>query len=434
MNDFEYIKDVLSIKTAARYYGLKLNHADMCCCPMHGEKTPSMKIYEKGKNFHCFGCDEHGDVIDLTAKLHGISTFEAAKKLNEDFALGLSIGTYKPPPNAEKRLEYKRQENNTADNIRETDYTDFFRQASENIEKTDYHRGISLDTLKKFHIGFAANWRHPKAPDTVPTSPRLIIPTSKHSYLARDTRADLNDIQKKYAKSKVGNVSLFNAQALKNSKKPIFITEGEIDALSIIDSGGQAIALGSASNVNKLTELLEKYKPDEPLILSLDNDSAGIKAAQTLKENLDKLGIEHYELNISAQCKDCNKAFLTNKGEFAKRVDSAEKIRLIDNCKTVLTAYRSELKRIENSYGSYPKLQENMLKAEKLLSFSGGNEYKLLQNMPLIKDFARELREIMTKGSEVILPRRSITENIQTDKKVTEKRTDNSKGMKRNAR
>ena len=49
MNDFEYIKDVLSIKTAARYYGLKLNHADMCCCPMHGEKTPSMKKNEKGK-------------------------------------------------------------------------------------------------------------------------------------------------------------------------------------------------------------------------------------------------------------------------------------------------------------------------------------------------------------------------------------------------
>lgn len=90
MLDFKYISETVSIKAAAQLYGLKLNHSDMCNCPMHGEKTASMKIYEKNNIYHCFGCGEHGDVIDLTAKLNGLSTYEAAQLLDRDFGLGLS--------------------------------------------------------------------------------------------------------------------------------------------------------------------------------------------------------------------------------------------------------------------------------------------------------------------------------------------------------
>ena len=62
----------------------------------------------------------------------------------------------------------------------EPDYTSFFLQANRDIAKTSYHRGLTLETLNRFKLGDVESWTHPKAPQA-PPSPRLIIPTSKHS-------------------------------------------------------------------------------------------------------------------------------------------------------------------------------------------------------------------------------------------------------------
>lgn len=56
------------------------------CCPFHGEKTPSFKVYPT--NFHCFGCGESGDVVDFVVKMDGCTPAEAIEKLNAgDFEL-----------------------------------------------------------------------------------------------------------------------------------------------------------------------------------------------------------------------------------------------------------------------------------------------------------------------------------------------------------
>ena len=109
-------------------------------------------------------------------------------------------------------------------------------------------------------MGYVENWKHPKAPATVEASPRLIIPTSKHSYLARDTRTALTEEQKKYSKSKVGKVRIFNPQAVQQTARPVFIVEGEIDAMSICEVGGEALGMGSKGNVRQLVTLLENKK------------------------------------------------------------------------------------------------------------------------------------------------------------------------------
>ena len=41
--------------------------------------------------YHCFACGVGGDVIDFTARLFGISQYEAAKKLVEDFGLDIKV-------------------------------------------------------------------------------------------------------------------------------------------------------------------------------------------------------------------------------------------------------------------------------------------------------------------------------------------------------
>lgn len=50
-------------------------------CPYHDERTPSFYLYPDTSTFHCFGYQEHGDVIALTQKLLSVGFIEAAKYL-----------------------------------------------------------------------------------------------------------------------------------------------------------------------------------------------------------------------------------------------------------------------------------------------------------------------------------------------------------------
>ena len=98
-NVFEAVKQSVSTREAAEFYGIKVSRTGMACCPFHDDKNPSMKVDQR---FHCFGCGEDGDVIDFTAKLFDLSPKEAAEKLAQDF--GLIYDSQAPP-----RRRYVRQ-------------------------------------------------------------------------------------------------------------------------------------------------------------------------------------------------------------------------------------------------------------------------------------------------------------------------------------
>lgn len=84
MNLFEAVKDSVTARRAAEWYGFKVSRNGMMKCPFHQDKTPSMKIERR---FYCFGCLETGDVIDLVAKLYDLTKKEAALKLAADFCI-----------------------------------------------------------------------------------------------------------------------------------------------------------------------------------------------------------------------------------------------------------------------------------------------------------------------------------------------------------
>jgi DNA primase len=50
-------------------------------CPFHEDKNPSFYLYSDTNKFYCFGCGEHGDVIDLYMKLAGVEFKTAVKEL-----------------------------------------------------------------------------------------------------------------------------------------------------------------------------------------------------------------------------------------------------------------------------------------------------------------------------------------------------------------
>ena len=85
MNLFETVKAAVTPRMAAERYGLPIQQGSMVCCSFHADRTPSMKLNED--YFYCFGCGASGDVIDLAARLFGLSGYDAAKKLATDFGM-----------------------------------------------------------------------------------------------------------------------------------------------------------------------------------------------------------------------------------------------------------------------------------------------------------------------------------------------------------
>ena len=85
MNLFDTVKAAVIPPMAAERYGLPVRQGNMVCCPFHNDRTPSMKLNED--YFYCFGCGASGDVIDLAARLFGLSGYDAAKKLAADFGI-----------------------------------------------------------------------------------------------------------------------------------------------------------------------------------------------------------------------------------------------------------------------------------------------------------------------------------------------------------
>lgn len=93
-NIFEAVKESVTTRQAAEYYGVQVGRNGMACCPFHDDKHPSMKIDHR---FHCFGCQADGDVIDFTARLFSLSSKEAALKLAEDFSVHYDAKGHDPP-------------------------------------------------------------------------------------------------------------------------------------------------------------------------------------------------------------------------------------------------------------------------------------------------------------------------------------------------
>ena len=153
-NVFEAVKQSVSTREAAEFYGIKVSRTGMACCPFHDDKNPSMKVDQR---FHCFGCGEDGDVIDFTAKLFNLSPKEAAEKLAQDF--GLIYDSQAPP-----RRRYVRQKTE-AQKFRED------RQRCYRVLSDYYY------LLKKWEAD-----RSPRTPEEEP-HPRFVEAIQKKTYV-----------------------------------------------------------------------------------------------------------------------------------------------------------------------------------------------------------------------------------------------------------
>jgi DNA primase len=122
-------------------------------CPFHNEKTPSFNVNSDRQIFHCFGCQEGGDVIAFLMKHDGLSFPEAARSLAGE--LGIEIPEERGAPEA--GLGSRIYE---ANEIAQELYREALRQPEGEIARSYLtSRGFDGAAADQFGIGFApARW------------------------------------------------------------------------------------------------------------------------------------------------------------------------------------------------------------------------------------------------------------------------------------
>jgi DNA primase len=151
MNPKDQIKENLSIiDVVSTYVRLEKSGAQFRArCPFHNERTPSFYVSPERKSFHCFGCQVHGDIFTFVEKIENIPFFEALKILAD--RAGVSL----------KDSERNKEESRLVALLKEA--TEHFeKNLSGSPEAKQYliERGLSEETIKTFHVGYAKNeWR-----------------------------------------------------------------------------------------------------------------------------------------------------------------------------------------------------------------------------------------------------------------------------------
>ena len=267
-------------------------------CPICGSgtgnnHTGAFTFYPENNKYYCFSCQASGDIFSLYAEINHLDIkkdFQQIKtELEEKYRIFSDIPQKKQEDKADKK---------------EKDYTKFFEFAESRLHETDYltKRGISPDTQRKFHCGYVSDFMYKNNQMT----PAVIIPTSNSSFAWRSTAENL--------KQKRGKANILNISAL--NQPYCFVVEGEIDCMSIDECGFPCIGLGSVSNIGKIFN----YNSNSVLIIAMDNDNAGRKAAKKLSALCEEHGTPYImaQNDVYGGFKDANDLLLHDRETLVK--------------------------------------------------------------------------------------------------------------------
>lgn len=306
---------------------------------------------EDGAHYKCFKCGLHEDTLGLWKIYTGAADMKAAMKgFCSTYHIGNDNGgageilnynsridnpsparakggtTQEPGTNngytyTHTHNEAKPPVNTNGTGESEETFLPYFKECAARLKDTDYlkKRGISTGTVEKFpFLGYDPSFKgsHGK------TWKALIIPTSPTSYVARNTDPAAPK-DERYKKQ--GTMHLYSISGQIGVKVPLIICEGEIDTLSIVEAGGEAIGLGSTANYEKAIDALRMERPRYPVILALDNDESGEECAAKMAGELEKAGVPYKKYNLYGQAKDANEALLADQAALAAAIHKAYK-------------------------------------------------------------------------------------------------------------
>lgn len=125
-------------------------------CPFHNERTPSFYVFPEGQTWHCFGCNEGGDVFSFVQKQQGLEFRETLLYLAEK--AGVSVEESGGPISEEERARGTQKERlRKLNEDAQLWFHQMFLRAKEAEEARAYvqSRGISMESIIAFGLGYA---------------------------------------------------------------------------------------------------------------------------------------------------------------------------------------------------------------------------------------------------------------------------------------
>lgn len=258
--------------------------AHKIACPFHADSTPSLHLYQDGR-WKCFGCGKHGDVLDFIGFWLKRDSYRPEDHLPEviDFLGGINIT---PLRTDERRLQ-EAPAPAVEFPIEQLDRWTFALRP-EHIAYWD-NRGIWQHTIRRFRLGWDGD--------------RLTIPASYRGVCyGVKRRAFAPGQQPKYTMAKGSRTGLFNADvllSLHGQDAPLFVVEGEIEAMLLDQFGYPAVSStgGCATWRPHWAQFLAHL---DKIIVIYDNDQPGRDGALLVRQHLRRGRIRHWP----AGCKD----------------------------------------------------------------------------------------------------------------------------------
>lgn len=287
-------------------------------CPFHSEKTPSFTVYPDEQNFHCFGCQAHGNVFTFLMKHEGLTFIDAVKLLAQRTGVELREDR---DPRAEKRRRLHEVHASLAEF-----YHRCLLNTAEAAGARRYleERGLGGEVLETFHIGYAPRqprtlerWAEHHAaplellveagllterdspPSGRPTAPRYYERfRGRLMFPIRDSRGRViafsgrilnpNARAAKYVNSPESllfhkgstlyALDLARAAIVKHPHREALVCEGQIDVIRCHARGfPRAVAAQGTAFTAGHVDLLKRYA--DSVVIVFDADPAGRKAA-----------------------------------------------------------------------------------------------------------------------------------------------------------
>jgi DNA primase len=293
------------------------NYAGLC--PFHGEKTPSFSVHAVRQFYHCFGCNESGDVFSFVQKIENVGFPEAVKLVAQKCGIALPKREFSSPEEAQE----SRQRGKLLD-LHEL-ATSFFEdqlRSAEGARAREYltNRGLTAEAIAKFRIGYAPESFNALRDRLQGTAPADLLRLSGLLSSKEQPDGSAGPLYARFRKritfpihNESGRVIAFTARALDSDEKsgpkymnspetPLYskgqvlfnldkarqairertfalLVEGQMDCITAYMAGFHNVLATSGTAFTEMqVRLLSRYT--KRLFVNFDPDTAGANAAE----------------------------------------------------------------------------------------------------------------------------------------------------------
>lgn len=331
----EFIEEVRSrndiVAVAGEYINLKKAGRNFnALCPFHNEKTPSFMVSPDKQIFHCFGCQQGGNVFTFVMKLENLSFMEAVEKLAKRVGLTMpAIARSREAVEKNKERESLYEANELAAKY----YEYCLKELTESKTAQNYlkQRKLNAEVSKKFRIGYApqSGDKFLKAALSKGFKPEVLQKAGLLSYNGNRYYDYFRGRVMYPITDAKGKVVAFGARTLDDTKPPKYLNSAETPlfskskllyglnlASSAIRKTGQVLLLEGYMDViachqfgleNSIASMGVALTPEQielvkrycsKLVIIYDSDQAGVAA--TLR-GLDLLVDSGLEVKVAVQ-------------------------------------------------------------------------------------------------------------------------------------